>query len=357
MDKRSRLRRHLPWLLGVVAVLGGCATPSYYWQAARGQLSLWRDARPLDALLADGTTPPKLRDQLQLANAIRAFASRELHLPDNGSYRRYADIHRPFVVWNVFAAAPLSVEPKQWCFPVSGCVGYRGYFAREDAERYADELRRRGLDVFVGGVPAYSTLGWFDDPLLSSFIHWPETELARLIFHELAHQVAFAGGDSEFDEGFATAVEEAGVTRWIAHRGDPLLAERFERAQAMRADFRALVLGYRDRLGALYAEPLPDAEKLARKEALIKELRADYARLKRERWNGFSGYDRWFGGDINNATLASIGIYTAQVPRFQALLLRLDGDLSRFYAEVKFLAGLPQAQRHAALEQAALAAR
>lgn len=357
MTERSRWSRHLLWLFVAAAVLGGCATPAYYWQAARGQLSLWREARPLSTLLSDDGTPPQLREQLQRAEAIRAFASRELHLPDNGSYRRYADIHRPFVVWNVFAASPLSIAPRQWCFPVTGCVGYRGYFAREDAEHYAEELRRQGLDVFVGGVPAYSTLGWFDDPLLSSFIHWPETELARLIFHELAHQVAFAGGDSEFDEGFATAVEEAGVARWIAHRGDPLLAERFERAQAMRADFRTLVLGYRERLGALYAEALPDADKLARKEALIDQLRADYARIKRERWNGFAGYDRWFGGDINNATLASIGIYTAQAPNFQALLLRLDGDLPRFYTEVKFLAGLPQAQRHAALEQAALAAR
>lgn len=363
MSDAPRRPKHPRVLLGVLlvgvlgGVLGGCASPAYYWQAARGQLALWHGAQPLDALLSDHDTPESLRDQLLRARAIRAFASQALDLPDNGSYRKYVDIHRPFVVWNVFATAPLSIEPRQWCFPVAGCVSYRGYFAREDAERYAEELRKQGLDVFVGGVPAYSTLGWFDDPLLSSFIHWPETELARLMFHELAHQVAFAGGDSEFDEGFAVTVEEEGVERWIAHRQDPQLAQRFARAQAMRADFRDLVLRYRARLGETYAAPLTDAEKALRKKALIAELKADYARIKRERWNGFAGYDRWFGQDINNATLASIGIYTQRVPQFQALLQHMDHDLPRFYAEVKRLAKLAPEARHAALEHDVMAVR
>lgn len=332
-------------VLAATLLLTGCATPAYYWQAAEGQLELWRLARPLAEAQADPALPAALRQRLAQAAEIRAFAVAELGLPDNGSYRRYADLKRPYVVWNVFAAESLSVQAKQWCFPVAGCVAYRGYFAEAEARAYGARLAAQGYDVHVAGVPAYSTLGWFDDPLLSTFIHYPETELARLIFHELAHQVAYAGGDTEFNESFAVAVEQVGVERWLGRRRDAALAAAFGRAQAMRADFAALVGRYRARLEAVYAAAGEAEEKLRRKAQVIAELRMDYDRLKADRWGGFAGYDRWFGQDINNATLASVGLYSALVPEFRALLERQGDDLGRFYAEVRRLAALPSAGR------------
>jgi predicted aminopeptidase len=276
---------------------------------------------------------------------IRDFASRELALPDNGSFRTYADLSRPYVVWNVFAAEEFSVRPKEWCFPVAGCVNYRGYFARADADAFAADLRGEGFEVYVGGVPAYSTLGWFDDPLLSTFIHYPETELVRVIVHELAHQVLYVRDDTEFNESFAVVVEQEGVRRWLARENEPAERDRSQRAQRMRADFQGLVLETRQRLEALYASALAPEEKRREKKRILAGLRGDYEGLKAGPWQGFAGYDRWFGQEINNATLASIGLYHQLVPAFEALLDRNSLDLPRFYAEVKRLAALPKDAR------------
>jgi predicted aminopeptidase len=346
---RPRSALLLTTLLATVLGLASCASPAYYWQAAAGQMELWRKARPIEQWQASDATPAALKDQLAAARRIRDFASAELALPANGSYRSYADLRRPYVVWNVYAADALSVQLKEWCFPVAGCVSYRGYFSREDAETYAEGLRRAGADVHVGGVPAYSTLGWFDDPLLNTFIHYPETELARLVFHELAHQLMYVTDDSEFNESFASTVEQAGIERWLARHGSPQQRAAFEQAQQRRRDFNALVLDYRGRLEHLYASNRSDAEKSADKEATLAALQADYLRLKHGRWNGFAGYDRWFGQEINNATLASVGIYSRLVPAFQALLAQHGGELPRFYAAVKELAALDRDARQARL--------
>lgn len=347
LPRRSALL--LALLLVAAAALASCASPAYYWQAAAGQMEVLSKAQPVEQWQDDGASPPALKEKLAAAIRIRDFASAELGLPANGSYRRYADLRRPYVVWNVYAADPLSVRLREWCFPVAGCVSYRGYFAREDAEAYAAELRRSGADVHLGGVPAYSTLGWFDDPLLNTFIHYPETELARLIFHELAHQIVYVADDSEFNESFASAVEQAGIERWLARHGSAAQRAAFEQAQQRRQDFNALVLEYRGQLERLYASQATDADKAAAKLTILAALQADYLRLKHGQWNGYAGYDRWFGQEINNATLASVGIYTRLVPAFLALLAQNGHDLPRFYAAVKELASLGRNERQTRL--------
>jgi predicted aminopeptidase len=336
-------------LLLVAGLLGACGTPAYYLQAAGGQLELLRVTRTLDDARNDPDTPEALRDKLARAAAIRDFASRELGLPENGSYRKYADLRRPYVVWNVFATDELSIEPHEWCFPVAGCVSYRGYFAQADAEAFADDLRRAGHDVYVAGIAAYSTLGWFDDPLLNTFMHYPDTELARLIFHELAHQVVYAGGDSEFNESFAMTVETAGVRRWLARNGSRTQREEFEAAQRRREDFAALVLKYRDALGRAYESGDTADDKRKAKIRLLGELGDEYRRLRDGAWGGYAGYDRWFGQEINNAVLASIGLYHQRVPTFEALLAAEGDDLPRFYARVGELARLSRPAREAEL--------
>jgi predicted aminopeptidase len=336
----------------IVCALGlvGCETLGYYAQAVRGQAELWQATRPIDAVVADPAVTPQLKERLQNASRIREFASRELHLPDNRSYRGYADLKRPYVVWNVFATEPYSVKPRQWCFPIAGCVAYRGYFAREQAEAFAAELRRAGNDVYVGGVPAYSTLGFLDDPVLNTFVHYPAAELARLIFHELAHQQVYVSGDTTFNESFAVTVEREGVKRWMALHGSPAALAGFQRAQERRAAFQALVLDYRGRLAQLYAAGGTPAEMAAGKTRIFRELDDAYAELKRS-WGGFSGYDRWLGPNANNASLASIAVYTRLVPAFQAMLESAHGDLAQFYAEVKRVAALPREDREAHLNR------
>jgi predicted aminopeptidase len=309
-----------------------------------GQLDVWWRERPVEEMIADPAIPTALKERLARVLEIRAFASRELGLPDNASYRRYADLGRPFVVWNVFAAPEFSVQPLQSCFLFAGCVSYRGYFAREDAERYSAGLAGEGYDVYIGGVPAYSTLGWFADPVLNTFIHYPDTEIARLMFHELAHQVAYARDDTVFNESFAVAVEQEGVRRWLAVGADAEELRQFERSRRIRAEFSALVQKYRSRLDALYRTRLaPDAMR-DRKRAILAELASEYRSLTAG-WGGHRGYESWFAGTPNNAQLASVAVYSQQVPAFEALLAREGGSLARFYAVVKELAELPKAER------------
>jgi predicted aminopeptidase len=333
----------------VVASVAGCSTLGYYAQSIGGHLAMLRAARPIPEVVADPATPEALRERLQKAQQIRAYASKELALPDNASYTEYADLHRPYAVWNVFATKELSLDLKQWCYPIVGCAGYRGYFDREDAEQLAAALRADGYEVNVTGVPAYSTLGWLPDPLLNTFIGGSEGQLASMLFHELAHQVVFVGGDTTFNESFATAVEREGVRRWLAARNDPALQQSYAEFARRRQEFVDLLLKYRDRLEALYASDRSDDAKRAEKRRLFAEMKAEYARLKTA-WGGFAGYDRFFAQDVTNAHLASVGAYNALVPAFDALLAQSGGDLPRFYAEVRRLAALPKDQRGAELE-------
>lgn len=338
--------------VGLVLGLGACAGPAYLLQAAAGHLDLIRRATPVTSLLADPGTDPQLRERLQRALEIRAFAVRELALPDNGSYTRYVALDRPFVVWNVFATPPLSLELRKSCFPVAGCVGYRGYFAQADAEAFANRMRAEGLEAFVAGVPAYSTLGWFDDPLLSTFLARDELELARLIFHELAHQQLYLKGDTTFNESYASVVEREGVRRWIAARlavgADPALGERWALRATHRADFLALLRRYRGRMEALFEGPLADVEKLAAREVLFDALRADYAVL-REAWGGFAGYDRWFAQRLTTAHLASIAAYDDLTPAFARLLAEQDGSMAAFHDAARQVSRLPDKARSEAL--------
>jgi predicted aminopeptidase len=335
-------------LAGLVLV-GGCANLTYYLQSVRGQLDIWSRQREIQAVLDSDDSPPALREKLRAVLEIRDFASAALGLPENRSYRLYANLERPYAVWNVFAAPEFSVHPRQWCFAFAGCVNYRGYFQKADAEDFAAATARDGVDVFIGGVPAYSLLGYFPDPVLNTFIHYPRPHLARLIFHELAHQVVYVRDDSVFNESFAVTVEQEGLKRWLARHGTDADRKVLDIVIGRRDAFVRLIETYRQRAETLYASDLPREEMRARKTALFAELEADFRTL-RESWGGFPGYDHWFSQKPNNALLASVSIYTRRVPAFQALLAREDGDLERFYAAAKRMARLDKLERTAALE-------
>ena len=319
-------------------VLAGCQTLAYYGQAASGQLALIGRARPVEQVLAEPAAAPVLKERLALAAQIRDFASRELRLPDNGAYRSYADLGRPYALWNVVATPEFSLEPVLSCFPVAGCVSYRGYYDKAAAERHAQGLRAAGHDVVVYGVPAYSTLGWFDDPLLSTYIGYPEADLARLMFHELAHQLLYVKDDSTFNESFAVVVEREGLRRWLATRGrEAALAQ--ERAREARSrELSARFAAARERLQALYRMRLEPATMRERKRAALEGLRPLLAQ--------FPGLENQ---EPNNALLASFATYTDLVPGFEKLLAEAGGDLPAFYARVKELAALQPDKRKAAL--------
>lgn len=352
--KLSRRAKHVILAAAAAAMLASCSSLNYYAQAAQGQLSLLSDARPIEDWLADQNTDAKLKLRLATARQIRSFAVRELDLPDNNSYKNYASLARPFVLWNVVATPELSLRPIQWCFPVAGCVSYRGYYGKEDAAAYAKELRKEGNDVQVGGVPAYSTLGWFNDPLISTFIFYPDAELARLIFHELSHQVVYVQGDSQFNESFASAVEEAGVERWLSGFGNDGMRANYIKFSARKRQFLALLLDCRAALERNYASKAGVAEKRAVKARLFQKLKDDYLVLK-ESWGGFSGYDRFFAEPLSNAHLASIATYNDFIPAFRALMAR-EKSFPRFYAAAKELAALDKDERHRRLKALAASA-
>ena len=339
-------------LLLLAQAIGGCSSlqdgPGYYLQSMFGHLDLISRAKPVATLIADDSTDPALRKRLEQARAMRVFASQSLALPDNASYTTYADLQRPYVLWNVFAAPELSMTLQQWCFPVAGCVSYRGYYDRVDAERFAKALDQQRLEVSVGGVPAYSTLGWFDDPLLSTFVQYPEGELARLMFHELAHQVVYVPGDTTFNESFASAVEEIGVEKWFAQRNDPAAALAYRQYNERRRSFLELLIRHKSALAALYAQPLSDEDKRLGKQRVFDALRADYQQLK-DSWGGNTAYDRWFSQPVNNARLAAVGAYSDLVPAFRVLFDQSNGDFTLFYASVRQLAALDKPLRDARL--------
>lgn len=332
-------------------MLAGCAQFKYYFQAAQGQYSLWSDTRPIEDWLGDPATDPKLKARLEKARMIRRFAVKELGLPDNASYKNYAALNRPFVLWNVVATPELSLRPIQWCFPIAGCVSYKGYYNKDDASAFADELRAEGNDVQMGGVPAYSTLGWFSDPLLSTFINYSDAELARMVFHELAHQVAYVQGDSRFNEAFATSVEEAGVQRWLEVYGDEKMREAYARYSARRQDFLALLVKHRQLLSDLYASKQSTKRKREGKVRIFAQLQAEYQQLKVS-WGGYAGYDRFFAEKLTNAHLASVATYNDLLPGFRALLAQ-QKDFRHFYAAVQSMSNLPSVERHERLHQLA----
>lgn len=332
--------------LSVALAAGGCSTLGYYGQAVGGQFEIWRRQAPIAEVLARPDLPAPLRAKLELVVAARRFAVQRLALPDNDSYRDYVDLGREAVVWNVFAAPALDLAPVKSCFPIAGCLEYRGYFAQAAAERHAASLRAQGYDVFVGGVAAYSTLGWFDDPMLSTVLAWNDERIAEILFHELAHQRVYLAGDTTFNESYAMAVGEAGVADWLATRAQS--ARDWQAAQAREQAFIALLLEARSRLAALYAGDLRLADKLVAKARAFAALRERYARLKSD-WGGDTRYDAWMAEDLNNAKLASIATYHDHLPAFHALLAHCGRDYAHFHAAVERLTQRPAKARRACL--------
>ena len=317
-----------------LALLAGCESLSYYGQAIGGHFKLLSHARPIDTWVADPGTSPELRARLEVARNIREFATRDLHLPDNASYTTYADLNRRYAVYNVFAAPKFSVEPKPECFPITGCVAYRGFFSEKEAQAYADKLRGQGYDVYTGGVLAYSTLGWFDDPLLSTFINYPDSQVARLVFHELAHQLVYAKGDTTFNESFAVVVEDEGVRRWLEAQGRTADLAAFRAAQERKRDLAARIKETRGRLKTIYAAKLSPAEIEEQKKGEFDRLRAVYP--------------TFVPPEPNNAFLVSIALYNEFVPALERVLAE-SGSLDAFYDRARKLAHEDRKQRDAVL--------
>jgi predicted aminopeptidase len=357
--------RRRPWLLAPALLLAmlamsGCQSFSYYGQAIKGQYQIVASQQKIAKLLADAQTPAPLKAKLQLVQDLRAFAAKDLQLPVDGHYEKYADVHRAFVVWNVEAAPEFSLAPKAWWYPFVGRLEYRGYFSERGAQKYADSLAKQGYDVYVGGVAAYSTLGWFKDPVLNTFISDPEPDLAETLFHELGHQRVFAGGDTDFDEAFATVVGQEGARRWLRARGDQATLEKYLGRLRRETQFARLVTNTRRRLETLYGDERTEAGKIRasrqprwvpneqlhrEKQTLLDRLRQDYAQLKAE-WGGAADYDAWFSQPLNNAQLNSIAAYYDLVPGFEHLLEANGGDLGKFYTAADKLAHEPKPERH-----------
>ena len=321
----------------------------YLLQAAGGEWHVMHARKPIVQVIDDPRTSEPLIRELAEVRAARDFASRELKLPDNASYRTYVEIDRPYVVWNVVAAPELSVQPKRWCFPIAGCVAYRGYFSEDRARAFAAGLRRRGYDVVVEGVPAYSTLGKLPDPVMSTMMRYGGEELAAMIFHELAHQLLYVADDSRFDEAFAVTVENEGLKRWLAYKGQSARIEKLRQQRADERQFIALLRVTRERLAGLYASHAPRQAKLRGKRRLFIELAADIHALERRLAVHSPLYDSWMADGLNNAELASVGTYYDCVPGFERLLRQQNGDLPRFYAAARRLAREPAATRDARL--------
>jgi predicted aminopeptidase len=345
----------------IVVSISGCSNLGYYWQNTQGHLAVMNAAKPVQDWLADPQTSQATKVRLELAQRIREFASKELALPDNASYRRYADLKRSAVVWNVVAAPPYSLQLKTWCFAVVGCVGYRGYYTEMDAKAEAEKVKAEGFEVNVYGVPAYSTLGYLNwaggDPLLSTFITYPEGELARMIFHELAHQVLYVKDDTMFNESFATAVERLGGQQWLAKNGSEAARKEYAAFDSKRREFRALTLRTRERLNQIYKQNQVIAgtksthyatEIIAnQKQQAMQQMRDEYAQLKQS-WGGFAGYDR-FIAQANNASLGALAAYDELVPQFEAVFENKGRNWSAFYTAIQSIISLPKDVRRQAL--------
>jgi predicted aminopeptidase len=338
------------FVLLIMPVCLQCRSLPYYDQAIDGQMQILRNKEPISDLVDNPETPEQLRKKLIFIQSVRDFAAKELHLPVNDHYLSYVALDRPYVVWNVIAAPQFSMTPKTWCFPIVGCVSYRGYFAEEDARRFGDSLKQDGYDVFIGGAIAYSTLGWFDDPVLSTFISLNEPDTAALIFHELAHGILYVKDDTAFNESFATAVEQEGLRRWQASVDDPKGYEKWLRQNRQRRKFTTLISKYRTRLEALYESDLPSAVKRKQKAALFTQMRTEFRGLKADH-GGMAAYDAWFNYPLNNAQLISVSTYHNWVPAFDRILSESGGNLEKFYQKCGQLAKKEPEGRHRILEQ------
>jgi len=372
--RQGKVRFARKWLLMLLlpalAIVSGCSTFKFYTQAIHGQYEIFAHQKSVEKLIADPQTPADLKKQLELVQELRAFAKTELKLPVDGHYRRYADVHRQYVVWNVEAAPEFSLEAKTWWYPLVGSLEYRGYFSERGASNYVACLQKKGWDVYVDGVEAYSTLCWFKDPLLNTFVFRPAPELAEILFHELGHQRVFARGDTDFNEAYATTVGQEGARRWLLARGDKEAYEKYTAAIRRNEQFVRLIQNARERLGKIYGDELDgngnvkagkktrsvSPEQLrAEKQQVFDDLRRDYEKLKKM-WDGHAEYDEWFAAELNNAQLNSVAAYYDFVPAFERLLEMNGGDLEKFYQAVERLAEKSKEQRHQQLKMLGTAA-
>ena len=328
-----------------LTLLSGC----YVMQAATGQAVVIYRSEPIAGVVANPSTPQRTRDRLLLVERAREFAINDLALPDGRSYRKYADLGRPNVVHNVVATPEFSVEPRRWCFPVTGCVSYRGYFNESSARSYALRLAIKGDDVSVDGVPTYSTLGHLPDPVFGPMLSWRDTRLVGTIFHELAHERLYFAGDSALNEAFASVVEDEGVRRWLQQIGREGEIAGYEAAIARQKEFASLLLDTRARLAHLYATGLAPEAMRIEKQREFGRLQYRYQLMRRDRWNGYAGYDAWFARSLNNAHLAAVATYEDCVPGLQRLLRESDNSLPEFYARVEATGSMTVKERRAAL--------
>lgn len=329
---------------------GGCGTLQYYSQSISGQLELIRRSQPVEQILRDPSTPDDVRHGLELVQQTREFARTVMLLPDNGSYRSYVALERPFVVWNVFAAPELSLDPVTWCFPIAGCLNYRGYFREAQARQFADSLRQTGLDVYVGGVSAYSTLGWFHDPVLDTMLRRSLAELVKLLLHELAHQKLYIPGDPDFNEAFAESVAIIGVERWLAGR-PPAEAARYHLLQTRDDAFFTLILGAKGKLEGIYRAAIDADAKRSGKRDLARDLYLRYRDLSRS-WESPATFDDWFAGGINNARFAAVSTYRELVPDFLRVFDASGKNLELFYSLADRLRGCSATARRRWLQTA-----
>lgn len=337
-------------LIGISVLIAGCDMP-YYWQAAHGQWDLMQRKQPIEELLQSDTTPSTTKASLNYVLQVRDYALGQLHLEDNQSYLEYVDLKREYVTWNVFATPELSMQNHTWCYPIAGCVSYRGYFAKQDAEDYAKLMQSKGYDTYVGGAGAYSTLGWFADPVLSTFLERGKLSLAALLFHELAHQVLYVQDDSVFNESFANSVETLLLQNWAAQQGMQAEWDAYQKAQARHQAFIQLVLDNKNQRAKLFDSALSDTEKRIQKQDLINALEAGYLQFK-QTW-GFSGYDQWFAAGLNNAQLSTVATYNELKPGFMALYRQSEQNLPKFLTACRDLANEDKDQRHQHLIQLA----
>jgi predicted aminopeptidase len=367
---RRRKTLSLLALALIVAAVSGCQEIGFYSQAIKGQYRIFAHQQLIDKLIADPQTPEKLRAKLQLIQQLRTFAKNELKLPVDGHYRKYVDVHREYVVWNVQATPRFSLQPRTWWYPMVGSLEYRGYFSEKGAHHYAARFVKKGDDVYVDGVEAYSTLGWFKDPILNTFITRSEPDLAEVIFHELGHQRVFARGDTDFNEAFATTVGQEGARRWLRASGKTNLLEKYEGALKRNNQFVHLIMSTREQLEKVYGDtldkegkvtaaatpPSAPAELKQSKERVFANLRTNYQTLKAS-WGGYAGYDDWFGRELNNAQLNTIANYYDFLPAFERVLEMNGNDMDKFYVEVERLSKMGKDERHQWLRNLANGAR
>jgi len=344
MPRCVRLLALLVYLLAI----SGCSSVGYYWQAIHGHFAIVAREQPIDKVLQQHDLDPVLRQKLELVEQARQFASAKLALPDNGSYTRYADLQRSYVTWNVIATPAYSVKPRQWCYLFAGCFNYRGYFHKKDALEFAKDLKHQGFDVAVSGAWAYSTLGWFDDPVLNTMLQHDDADVIGILFHELGHQTVYVKDDSSFNESFANAVEQEGLRRWYLHIGKPARYQAYLLRQRQRNEIIHMLEDTRAKLRQLFAQPINKVQMQQQKQALFVTLKRQYETWRTQ--HSYTGYDRWMQQDLNNAHLALVATYSDKVPAFLAMLAAQHGNLPAFYREARRVGDLPAQQRLAALD-------